>query len=992
MRDVCKQKGKEYWRSLDQLADKPEFREMLEREFPEGASEMKNPLTRRNFLTLMGASIALAGLSACRRPVEKIVPYVKAPEQIIPGIPNYYATTMPLGTSAYGVVVESHEGRPTKIEGNTQHPASLGKSSSWMQASVLSLYDPDRSQQPVNKGVDKDWSDFVAFLKSIYQEYKSSGGEGLAVLTESYSSPSLARLKNKFKKTYSNSSWVSYSPLSVENVYQGLEFATGTSYHPNYQYGKAAVILSVDSDFLLTEPDAIINTKGFAAGRRVESTKDTINRLYVVETSYSTTGAMADHRLKLSGGQMSGFLLLLARELANQGLDLPIVNDLKFEGQAEIDSHWISAVAKDLIGNGGNCLVVAGNRQPAITHAVVFAINQALGNIDKSVFYRELKDIDESNLEAFAGLTRDMKAGKVKTLIMLGGNPVYNAPADLDFAKALEKVENSIHLSPAMDETSQKSSWHIPQSHFLESWGDATASDGTLSVIQPLIAPLYNSHSALEIVNLICTGSEKKSYDIVKETWKDILNPKDQNKMWRRVLHDGVLADSQLPRKHPLLNDRLMKEALGKNPIIVNLPKEEDLEINFHVSPAVHDGRFANNGWLQELPDTITKLTWDNAALVSHKTAQKLGVKNEDIIVLNMQGRELTIPVWILPGQADFCISISLGYGRSAAGRIGNQVGFNAYKLRTLTAYYFDVGLTVRKTSDQYTLASTQDHSSMEGRPLVREATIGDYRQHPEFAGEMVKHPPLVSLWEECPYDKGYQWGMSIDLNACTGCNACTIACQSENNVPIIGKEQVKNGREMHWIRIDRYFSGDLDNPEMVHQPVGCHHCEMAPCEQVCPVAATVHDEEGLNVMTYNRCVGTRYCSNNCPYKVRRFNFFNYSNEFPEVVKMVQNPDVTVRSRGVMEKCTYCVQRINAAKINARNENTTLADGDVRTACQQACPADAIVFGNIRDQKSAVSEAKQNNRRYEMLAELNLKPRTSYLARLRNPNPDLVES
>jgi len=990
MRDASKLNSKDYWRSLNQLADKPEFREMLEKEFPEGASEMKNPLTRRNFLSLMGASIALAGLSACRRPVEKIVPYVKAPEEIIPGIPNYYATTMPLGTNAYGVVVESHEGRPTKIEGNAYHPSSLGKSSSWMQASILSLYDPDRAQGPINEGKDKKWSEFVSVLKSVYSESKNNGGRGLAVLSEAFCSPSMSRLKGEFTKLFPDASWTSYSPINMENVFKGVAFATGAPYRPNYQFDKAKIILSIDSDFLLTEPDELVNTKGFATGRKIESTNDSINRLYVVETSYSTTGAMADHRLKLSAGQMAGFIVLLAKELVSQGLDLPITSHLKLDGQTEVDSGWISAVAKDLITNRGHSIVVAGSRQPAIIHAAVFAINQALGNIGTTLLYRELKDVEESSLTEFEKLNKDMEAGKINTLIMIGGNPVYDAPADFDFARSLAKVETTIHLNTTMDETSQQSSWHIPQSHYLESWGDARSSDGTLSVIQPLIAPLYESHTSLEILTLLISGNEKKPYDIVRETWKDLLGARDFENIWRRVLHDGLLADSQLPEKSPGINNRSLGDVLTKNTFSVMTPSERNLEVNFHVSPAVYDGRFANNGWLQELPDTVTKLTWDNAALVSHKTAQRLDVKNEDVVVLNMQGREISMPIWILPGQADFCVSIPLGYGRKSAGRIGNQVGFDGYKLRTADGNNFEIGLTVRKTSDTYSLASTQDHNSMEGRPLVREATIDEYREHPEFAEEMVKHPPLVSLWDEYPYDKGNQWGMSIDLNACTGCNACSIACQSENNVPIIGKEQVKNGREMHWIRIDRYFSGDLDDPEMVHQPVGCQHCEMAPCEQVCPVAATVHDEEGLNLMTYNRCVGTRYCSNNCPYKVRRFNFFNYGNDFPEVVKMIHNPDVTVRSRGVMEKCSYCLQRINSAKIKAKNDGKALVDGDVRSACQQACPADAITFGNILDPNSAVTKDKQSNRNYEMLAELNLKPRTSYLARIRNPNPELI--
>jgi len=989
MKELKNLQGKDYWRSLDQLADTPEFRKFLEREFPEEASEIKNPLTRRNFLSLMGASIALAGLSACRRPVEKIIPYVKAPEQTIPGIPEYYASTMPIGTTAYGVVVESHEGRPTKIEGNEKHPSSLGKSNTLMQASIMNLYDPDRSQRSVHNGEEKDWSEFVGFWKKLYQEYNANQGEGLAILTDSFSSLTLSRLLKDFKAQFPKASLACYTPISQENILQGMTLATGNEYLPVFHYDKAAVILSLDADFLHTENENVTNAKKFAKGRRVKSTSDKMNRLYMVESSYSVTGAMADHRLPLSNSEIRGFAALLTKELGKLGFTVPGSDGLDIEGDTAIDQKWIAEVAKDLIRNRKNGLVVAGYHQPAVVHALVFTINLALGNVGQSVTYRDTKDLHESNLNSIVNLAEQMEKGKVSTLIILGGNPVYNAPVDINFAEALEKVANSIHLSPTRDETSQRTTWHIPQSHYLESWGDCRATDGTLSVIQPLIAPLYESHDTAEVLSLITSGIEQKSYDVVRSTWENYIPSSDFDKIWRLILHDGVLAGSMMSTVFPSMNGVALAEYLKENPVWSYIPNQDNFEISFQTSPAVYDGRFANIGWLQELPDTVTKLAWDNAAIMSHKTANHLGVKNEDVIVLNLQGRELDIPVWILPGQAHFTISVALGYGRTRAGRVGNSVGSNAYKIRTTKSHYFDLGLTVRKTRDTYPLASTQDHGSMEGRPLVREATLEQYSNNPEFAEEMVKHFPLVSLWDEHSYEEGYQWGMSIDLNACTGCNACTIACQSENNIPIIGKEQVKEGREMHWIRLDRYFAGDMDNPEVVHQPVGCQHCEMAPCEQVCPVAATVHDDEGLNVMTYNRCIGTRYCSNNCPFKVRRFNFFNYTKDLPEIVQLAQNPDVTVRSRGVMEKCTYCLQRISVAKISARNDNRTVEDGEIQAACQQACPSDAIVFGNINDPKSQVVAEKQNNRNYDMLAELNIKPRTSYLAKLRNPNPDL---
>jgi molybdopterin-containing oxidoreductase family iron-sulfur binding subunit len=989
MKDHTLIDGKKYWRSLNQFADTPEFKEVLEREFPEGASEMENAVTRRNFLSLMGASLALAGLSACRKPVEKIVPYVKAPEQMIPGVPKYFASTMPLGTANYGVVVESHDGRPTKIEGNEKHSSSMGKSNAFMQASILALYDPDRSQRPLHNGSEKDWADFVDFWQNTYQEYSANRGEGLAILCDSFSSPTQARLMNSFKNKYPAAVWATYSPVSQENIHAGISLATGSEFQPIYDIKKAEVIFSLDADFLLTEQENIKNAAGFAAGRRVISTKDDMNRLYMVESSYSLTGGMADHRLRLPNGQIPVVAALLAKELKNQGLSFSIADQISIQGNIEIDDIWITALAKDLIGKKGKGLVVAGARQPAIVHAIVFAINSALGNVGKTISYREMQGMQDSRIRELQTLLSQIGEGKINTLVILGGNPVYNTPADLNFADLMQQVETTIHLSPTIDETSQQATWHIPQSHYLESWGDGRAVDGTLSLIQPLIAPLYDSGSTIELLALLNDGTGSNAYDLTRETWQTLLSRNNFEKEWRQVLHDGVFQNSQSRTVVPGLKTASIGQFFSKNAIRANLPHMDNLEIVFQVSPAVYDGRFSNIGWLQELPDAVTKIAWDNAAVMSHKTASALGLKNEDLIVLNLQGRESAFPVWILPGQADYTVSVTLGYGRKAAGRIGTGVGFDAYTLRTTQSYHFDMGLTIRKTRDQYKLANVQDQGSMMGRPLVREATIDEYREDPEFAEEMVQHPPLVSLWDEHRYDTGYQWGMSIDLNACNGCNACAIACQSENNIPIIGKEQVSNGREMHWIRMDRYFSGDIEDPQMVYQPVACQHCEMAPCEQVCPVAATSHDSEGLNLMTYNRCIGTRYCSNNCPYKVRRFNFFNYTKDLPEVMKMAQNPDVTVRSRGVMEKCTYCVQRLSAAKIDAKSEDREVIDGEIQTACQQACPADAIQFGNINDPESKVSQLKNNNRKYEMLAELNIKPRTSYLAKLRNPNPDL---
>jgi len=982
-------KVKTYWSSLDQLANMPEFREFLHKEFPEGASEIKDNMTRRKFLTLMGASMALAGLTSCRRPVEKIVPYVTAPEQIIPGIPQYYATTMPLGTDAYGLVVESHEGRPTKIEGNIKHSSTLGSSNPYILAAILGLYDPDRSQVVVHNASEKDWIDFVSYWQSIYSNHVQSKGEGLAILNESFSSPTLARLKDTFVKKFPKAKWYTYEPISEKNILEGMRIVSGNTGLPIYHYERANIILSLDADFLATESNNIAHSAGFTKGRHLDSENDSMNRLYMVESNYSVTGGMADHRVRIPSSHISAFTIALVKELQRQGLNIPGVKDLSFSSAVDFDTTYLRMLATDLLKNKGKSLIVAGRSQPVIVHALVYVINYSLQNLGNTLTYRAPKDEDFESIDDMVMLVNDINSGYVNTLVILGGNPVYNTPADLDFNDVVQKVENSIHLSLYYDETSKSVLWHLPMTHFLETWGDARARDGTASVIQPLIAPLFDGHSPVELLNLLIDGVESGGYETVRETWRKLLGESNFEKLWRKVLHDGLLSDSKLPIIQNRIDISSLMSYLNNNPINIEQLSMDNLEIVYRVSPSIYDGRFANNGWLQELPDAVTKLAWDNAAIMSPKTAAVLNVKNEDLVVLQLKGNELPLPVWILPGQADFSIAVTLGYGRSAAGRIGTGVGFNVYRLMSSSSPYIDNGVTVRKTIETYPLANVQDHQSMMGRPIIREAELDLYREKPKFAKEMVEYPPLISLWDEHSYQEGYQWGMVIDLNACTGCNTCVMACQSENNIPIVGKEQVCKGREMHWIRLDRYFSDDIHDPEMIYQPMACHHCENAPCEQVCPVAATVHDSEGLNVMTYNRCIGTRYCSNNCPYKVRRFNFFNYTKDLPEIVQMAQNPDVTVRSRGVMEKCTYCVQRVSEAKIKAKKDDRTINDGDVVTACQQACPNNAIVFGNINDPKSQVARMKADNRNYELFAELNIQPRTSYLAKIRNPNSEL---
>ena len=982
---------KTYWRSLAQIEGRPEFRAAVEREFPHGASELPGGITRREMVMLLGASLSLAGLAGCRRPVEEIVPYVNAPEEAVPGIPRHYATTMPFGRSAYGLICESHEGRPTKIEGNPAHPSTLGASSSRVQASVLGLYDPDRSQSITLKGASKSWSDFVMAWGQLSQAHAADGGAGLAVLSESFSSPTLARLASELRTRYPKVQWATYDAVSDENRLAGLRSAAGRDVDLMLRFDRAAVILCLDADPLLTDPEMIRHARGFAAGRQAGGA---MNRLYAVEGVYSLTGAMADHRLRLASRQIAPFVAALAGRLGAPGAAAVEGGDV-----SGIDRRWMDALAEDLLANRGKGLIVAGDRQPAAVHAAVAALNTHLGNTGTTVSYYETRDAFLPSASSLASLVSAMNAGAVQTLVILGGNPVFDAPADLDFAAAMAKVPHSIALGHAVDETSSRAEWHLPRAHYLEAWGDARAAGGTLSVIQPLILPLFNGRSAVDVLGVMVADKDRPGYDLVRDTWRSILGEADFDAKWNRVLHDGLLAGSELTEVAP-------GPAGAPFAALASTTGSTDgLEVVFVPSPSLHDGRFANDGWLQELPDPLTKLTWDNPALVSPRTAETLNVATGDVIRLDYAGRSLELPVSILPGMADRVVALTLGYGRQRAGRIGSGVGVDTFRIRTSRAPGFDSGATAARLGRTYPLSATQNHASMEGRPIVRESTLAELRSeaaapaegeaaHPTGApaalGVYPEKTEHFSLWEEHTYDQGHQWGMTIDLNACIGCNACMTACQSENNVPVVGKAQVAMQREMHWLRVDRYFSGDpAGNPEVVFQPVACVHCEDAPCEQVCPVAATVHDREGLNVMVYNRCIGTRYCSNNCPYKVRRFNFFNLTKDTPDILKLAMNPDVTVRARGVMEKCTYCTQRINRAKIDAKLAGRELRDGDVKTACQQACPTSAIEFGDLRNSSSRVVKAKADPRNYALLDELNTKPRTTYLAKVRNPHPDL---
>jgi molybdopterin-containing oxidoreductase family iron-sulfur binding subunit len=971
--------GRPYWRSLEELAESTAFQEFLQREFPRQAAEWLPGLSRRGFLKLMGASLALAGLTACSAPQEKIVPYVQAPEANTPGQSLYYATAMQVGGYALGLLAQSQLNRPTKLEGNPEHPASLGATDALAQASILTLYDPDRATQITRAGVASTWEEFLGEFQPLIEQQRSKGGAGLRILTETVTSPTLFSQLQAILAAFPQASWHQYEPVNPDNLYAGAVLAFGEPVEPVYQLAQAEVIVSLDADFLANGPGRVRYSRDFADGRRGKlSAERSRNRLYVVESTPTITGAAADHRLPLKAGQVEAFARALAQAL---GLDLPAGEP------AVIPANWVDALARDLQAHAGASLVIAGDQQPPIVHALAHAINDQLGNVGKTVVYIAPVVANPVNQhESLAALTDAMSTGQVELLLILGGNPVYNAPLDLKFGEALQQVALRVQLGLYVDETAAQCQWQIPESHYLEAWSDGRAYDGTVTVQQPLILPLYASKSAHELLDLLLNETPRADHDIVQAYWQTQQGGQptesDFTTLWQQTLHDGLLVNSALPAKIVVLQSVAIRQPASAE-------ATSGLEINFRPDPTVWDGRFANNGWLQELPKPLTKLTWENAALINPLTAQTLGVMSGDLVELVYAGQTVQAPILLLPGQPEETVTLSLGYGRSQAGRVGNGVGVNAYTLRTSDAPWFAGGLTVRKVGSSHSLAITQGHFSMEGRNLVRVGTAAQFATEPDFVHAMDPHSEGVSLYPPFDYSEN-SWGMTIDLTACIGCNACVTACQAENNIPIVGKEQVIKGREMHWIRLDSYYEGDLVNPQTHHQPVLCMHCENAPCEVVCPVAATMHDAEGLNVMVYNRCIGTRYCSNNCPYKVRRFNFLEYVDFDSESLKLQRNPNVTVRSRGVMEKCTYCVQRISAARIAAKLEDRPIADGEVVTACQAACPTRAIEFGNLNDPNSRVSQQKTSPLHYGLLTELNTRPRTTYLAKLRNPNPELL--
>jgi MoCo/4Fe-4S cofactor protein with predicted Tat translocation signal len=995
-----------YWKSLNELAKNKEYKKYAEREFPEDASELTDQVSRKSFLRVMGASIALAGFASCRKPVQKILPYSRQPEDKVLGVPSFYATSMPFQDTVTGLLVENNEGRPTKIEGNEDHPASRGKTNIYHQAAVLGMYDPDRSRHPRHNGEQTDFDSFAAFAASHFGDT----GRNILFISEANSSPTYHRLKEQAENRFPNSRWVTYEAFGDENRIEGSQMAFGSRLRTINHYDEAAVVVSFDDDFMTPSEhkNSVEEARRITEARKVRSTDDDMTRLYAVENAYTITGSYADHRLRLKSSEIEAMVYALANRLSGEiaGLDAFADLDNQFAHH-----EWTEKLAQELINNQGNSILTAGPGHKASVHAAIAAINSALGNIGSTVTLYELPfQQDENAREAFIDAVTEARTGTYNTVVMIGTNPVFTAPADLRFEEALANIDTKIHLSDYVDETSRVCDWHLNRAHFLEAWGDGLSYSGEQSVIQPQILPLFDGVSEIEVLHTILTGETGSGYDLVQETW--------QGRQWEQVLHDGVEEDSGFDQTSVSLGGNFSSE------IAPHLQTElsDDIEITIKPDPTLFDGRYANNGWLQELPDPMTKITWDNVAILSPATAERIGIppersfrrKDVPVVQISAAGETIEIAAWVQPGHADNSITLYAGYGRSNIGRVADGVGVNTYPLRTTAAPYYQTA-EVSSTGQTFEIASVQDHHNLEGRDMVRAASLEEYRENPRFASFENTHnfavPGMrealdkgdprgpVSLFNET-YGPDYQpqWGMAIDLNACFGCGVCTIACQAENNIPVIGKREVARRRVMHWIRTDRYYEGDTENPRVYHQPVPCMHCDLAPCEEVCPVAATTQSEDGINQMTYNRCIGTRYCSNNCPFKVRRFNFFNYAKEYltkgddPEVVQMAMNPEVTVRFRGVMEKCTYCVQRVNRAKIDSRIKTGSRKpeDGTVQTACQQACPADAISFGDLTDRNSVVSQDKMNERNYVMLEEMNVRPRTSYLGKLRNTNSELA--
>ena len=932
--------------------------------------------SRRRFLEVVAASMAMTGAACTRMPTEFIMPYVDPPENVIPGRPSYYATASIVNGLAQGVVVESHLGRPTKVEGNPNHPASLGATDVHGQSCVLDLYDPDRAKQITQQGEFREWDEFLLNLRQMVDRLGKQGGEGLFILSDTNTSPTVSAQIAAVTAAFPKTRLHHYDPAGSHSTLAGGQLAFGRPVNTYYRLDRADVILALDSDFLACGPGSTRYAHDYAFRRRVRGSNTAMNRLYVVETGMTSTGGKAEHRLRLRYSEMESFARELAAAAGAGGA----------QQQGGPHAQWIGAAAKDLLAHRGASAVIAGDTQSPPVHALAHAINAALGNAGSTVIYTDpiARGPDGPDpVASLKDLIAELDTGHVDLLLVFGGNPVFDAPADLEFAQKLVKAKTSIHVSLHRNETSSLTDWVIPERHFLEDWGDARAFDGTVTILQPLILPLYSGHSRIEVLDAMLRQPARTAYEIVRAYWSSNAKAADFETWWRQSVRSGVVADSALPGITP---------GQPQVPPPSQATAQPGLELLFRPDPYLFDGRYANNPWLQELPKPITKLMWDNAVHLSPQTAKRLGLDNQHHVELKYRGLSLHASVWTSPGQADETAIVHLGYGRTHAGHVGNGRGFNAYPMRFSDALWAGAGAEVHAIGGSYSLSTMQMTQRMEDRNMVISEPVGTYLSDPDFAKKRIEIPERrETLYPTWSYT-GYAWGMSIDLTACVDCMACVIACQAENNIPVVGKEQCLFHREMYWLRVDAYYEGDGDNPTMRYQPVPCMHCEDAPCELVCPVAATEHSSEGLNEIVYNRCIGTRYCSNNCPYKVRRFNFMLFNDWETEQLKMQRNPDVTVRSRGVIEKCSYCVQRIKEAEIRSTVENRYVRDGEIQTACQQVCPTKAIVFGDINNPANQVAQLKAEKLDYPLLGDLNTRPRTTYLAELRNPNPELKET
>jgi MoCo/4Fe-4S cofactor protein with predicted Tat translocation signal len=1041
-------KGPKYWRTLEELSGQEAFGDLLEREFPRQHSEWLDPVSRRDFMKLAGASMALAGLAGCtRQPLEQILPYVRQPEELVLGRPIFYATAMPFAGYGLPLLVETHEFRPTKIEGNPQHGCSLGATDLFAQASILNLYDPDRSTAIMERGEPRPWGEFLRPMRGRVGYHKGNQGAGLRFLTGAVSSPTLGSQMKAIQQIFPQAQWHRWEPAHRDGARSGSKLAFGGYYDPQYKFEAADRVVSLDADFLSGSwfPGFVRYARDFMSRRKLAGKELEMNRLYVAESSPTTTGAKADHRLPVRYSRVEKIARALAVQVGVTGVAAP---ELGPEEQ-----KWVAAAAADLKQHRGKSVVVPGEFQTGTVNALAHAINASLGNVGQTVTYTDPVEIDPvENVQSIRELANDINAGKVETLVMIGGNPVYDAPADLDFRSALNRLLTNalkqetaptiIQLSLYNNETTEYCHWHVPEAHYLESWSDVRAHNGTASIIQPMILPLYDGKSAHEILAIFTDQPDTSGYDLLQSYWRSQHTGDDFEKWWRISIHDGYINNSAFPA-------RPVTAKLGALPepevVRMLVSQGETVEVTFRPDPTIYDGRYMNNGWLQETPKPMSRTTWDNVAMISPAMAQRMGLMELDqykgdhqsdaqrILEIAVPGAgKVLAPCWPQPGHPDGAVTLFLGYGAQKTGRVGTDLdtntgrGYSAYKVRATAGQYAAPG-TIKATVTEvvgmengkekteervkyYSIAVTQGHFSLYNERLgdvgreqslpVRVTTLEEFRKNPKFGRNPEEEPQDdnsgkrdESLYPNFRtsegWNKNYAWGMTIDLNSCVGCQACAVACQSENNLSIVGKEQVQRGREMQWIRIDAYYEGDAANPNVYFQPVPCMQCENAPCEPVCPVGATVHSTEGLNDMVYNRCVGTRYCSNNCPYKVRRFNFLLYADFQTPSLKMMRNPDVTVRSRGVMEKCTYCVQRINAARIASEKADSHIKDGDIITACQQVCPTGAITFGDINDPNSRVSILKAQDRNYSLLAELNTRPRTTYIAAVRNPNHEL---